>query len=175
MVMHGKWKKALARIVESPDAPAGATEPTWGHAREFHEYLVEVSTSRQTIQGTVGMTSLFIHAVGEPMAVEVNLKTGEVRIDKLRMSEMLSQQAQSLRTDAWMARQAQAGGGAQGGVAGPSLGASGPAPTSPSPGRAGDPSGSAEERLARLQQLHDKGLLTESEYQAKREQIIGEI
>jgi Short C-terminal domain len=35
--------------------------------------------------------------------------------------------------------------------------------------------GSVEERIAKLQQLHDKGILTESEYQAKRQQIINEI
>jgi hypothetical protein len=32
--------------------------------------------------------------------------------------------------------------------------------------------GSAEERLAQIKQLLDKGILSESEYQAKRQQII---
>jgi hypothetical protein len=35
--------------------------------------------------------------------------------------------------------------------------------------------GTAEERLTKLQQLFDKGILTESEYQAKRQQIISSL
>gem|GEM_PF-4802942 len=65
----------------------------------------------------------------------------------------------------------------QSGVAGPLLGAFDPAPPSPSRGGADadGQGGTAQERLARLQQLHDNALLTEAEYQAKRKQMISEI
>jgi len=179
MIMRGKWEKALARIVESPDAPAGATEPTFypGHGREYHDYLVEVgSPNGQMVRARVGLTSTFVHAVGEPMAVEVNFKTGEVRLDLPRMSELMLQQANSRRTAAWLERQAPAGGIAQSGAVGPLLGAFDPVPPSPARGGAdADDRGTAAERLARLRQLHDNALLTEAEYQARREQIISEI
>ncbi len=54
----------------------------------------------------------------------------------------------------------------------------GPVPGAPGGGLGGAPGfspagqGGVEERLAMLKQLHDRGVLTESEYQAKRQQII---
>jgi hypothetical protein len=48
---------------------------------------------------TVGMVSMFVHAVGEPMAVEVNFKTGEMMVDKQAEAEILRRQAQSYRAD----------------------------------------------------------------------------
>jgi hypothetical protein len=51
-----------------------------------------------------------------------------------------------------------------------------PGYTSPAPAAgafdSGGGHGSAEERLAQIKQLLDKGILSESEYQAKRQQII---
>jgi hypothetical protein len=165
MVVLGKWVKASATIIESPDAPAGATEPTFGRTREYHEYMVEtLGPKGQPFRGYVGMKSAFIHAVGEPMAVEVNVKTGQIRLDPQGMSAIIRQQAESRRGSAWLASQARAG-AADDGAVGPVPGAAG----------AADGSASAENRLATLKQLHDKGMLTEAEYQAKREQIIGEI
>jgi putative oligomerization/nucleic acid binding protein len=49
-----------------------------------------------------------------------------------------------------------------------------PAPPAGAFGSGGGP-GSAEERLAQIKQLLDKGILSESEYQAKRQQIIDEL
>lgn len=142
MSMRGKWEKVLARIVESADASAGATKPALspGHGRENHDYVVEVGLpGGQALRATVGLVSMFVHAVGEPMAVEVNLKTGEIRLDLPGMSELIRQQAQSLRTEAWLARQDQAGVSADSGAAGPLLGAVDPSPPPPAPGTAGAP------------------------------------
>lgn len=95
--MRDKWVAALATIIESPEAPPGATGPTFGHAREYHDYLVEAQAPNgQALRAHVGMQSLFIHAVGEPLPVEVNFKTGQVRIDKPRMAEMIKQQKPAL-------------------------------------------------------------------------------
>lgn len=45
------------------------------------------------------------------------------------------------------------------------------------PGGFGQPAGegSPQERIAQLQQLRDQGMLTQSEYDAKRQQIIDQI
>jgi len=152
--MHGKWVKALATIVESPDAPAGATEPASspGHGLDFHQYLVEVTgPGGQVVRGPIGLVSLFVRAVGEPIAVEVNFKAGELRLDRTRMAGILRQQAGSRRSAALPGTEP--GGGMPG----------------------GRQAGSAEERLARLQDLRGKGLLDDAEYRAQRERILGEL
>ena len=152
--MRGKWAKALATIVESPDAPAGATESAFspGRGLDFHQYLVEVTgPGGQVVRGVIGLVSLFVRAVGEPMAVEVNFKTGELRLDRTGMALILRQQAASHREAALLAIE----------------------PDDAAPG--GHQAGSAEERLTRLADLRDKGLLTDTEYQARRDRIIGEL
>ena len=152
--MHGRWARALARIVESPDAPADATGPALspGRGLDFHQYLVEVTgPGGQVVRGTIGLVSLFVRAVGEPIAVEVNFKAGELRLDRTRMAEMLRLEAISHRTAASLA--AESGGGTPG----------------------GHQAGSTEERLVRLQDLRDKGLLDDAEYRAQRERILDEL
>jgi hypothetical protein len=108
--MRDKWEKARGTIVESPDAPPGATGPTYSVGlRSSHDYVVEVAAPRgQMLRAVVSMTSKFIHAVGEPMAVEVNVKTGEVRLDAERMSLILHAQAQEHALNLRLAREAQA-------------------------------------------------------------------
>jgi len=49
------------------------------------------------------------------------------------------------------------------------------APSAFDPFSGGAGQGTVEDRMAKLQQLYDKGILTESEYQAKRQQIINGI
>lgn len=97
--MRGRFHKVVGRIVESPDAPVGATGPTLGSSRTSHFYTVEVPTPKgQPLLGSVELTSLFIHMVGEPMAVEVNFKTGEMVLDKQAEAQILKRQAESMRT-----------------------------------------------------------------------------
>lgn len=153
--MRGKWVKVRGTIVGSPDAPPGATKATLGRSRENHDYVVEVQDGKgQVLRATVGMVGLFVHAVGEPMAVEVNFKTGEVRLDNQAEAQILRQQAETMRVEASMAHPASAVTGAPVMVGG---------------------AGTAEDRLAQLKQLHDKGILTEPEYQAKRAEIISQL
>ena len=95
------------------------------------------------VRATVGMVGFFVHAVGEPMAVEVNFKSGEVRLDRQAEAEILRQQAETMRVEASMALPASAVTSRSAPVGG---------------------AGTAEDRLAQLKQLHDKGILTESEY-----------
>jgi hypothetical protein len=98
--MRGRMHKAVGRIVESPSTPAGATGPTMGHGRETRYYTVEVvSPNGQPVRGSVGLTSLFIHAVGEPMAVQVNFRTGEMILDDQAEALLLREQATSMRTE----------------------------------------------------------------------------
>lgn len=153
--MRGKWEKVRGTIVESPDAPPGATKSTMALSRENHDYVVEVQDRKgQVLRARVGMVGLFVHAVGEPMAVEVNFKTGEARLDKQAEAQILRQQAETMRVEASMAPPASAATG--------------------SPVMA-DSTGTAEDRLAKLKQLHDNGILTGSEYQAKRAEIISQL
>jgi hypothetical protein len=153
--MRGRWEKVRGTIVESPDAPPGATKPTMGRSRQNHDYVVEVQDRKgQVLRATVGMAGFFVHAVGEPMAVEVNFKTGEVRLDKEAEAGILRQQAETKRVEASMAL---------------------PAPAVTGSFETADGTGTAEGRLAQLKQLHDKGILTESEYQAKRAEIISQL
>ena len=111
----------------------------------------------------------FIHAVGEPMAVEVNFKTGEMKLDGPHMAEILSAQAESYRTAAEFGLNEVAG------DAVPRRSGSGsppPPPAAPAPAhRPGGHMASPEQRLKALKNLLDKGLLTESEYEAKRAEI----
>jgi hypothetical protein len=169
--MRGRWAQIRGTIVESPDAPPGATGPTFGLSRENHTYVVEVTgPGGQVLRGTVDMLGRFIHAVGEPMAVEVNFKTGEMKLDGPRMGEILSAQAESCRTAAQFGLHEVAGDAA---AAQAGFGAPSPPPAPPAP--AHRPSGHAaspEQRLTALKNLHGKGLLTEAEYEAKRAEII---
>lgn len=153
--MRGKWEKVRGTIVESPDAPPGATKAVLTRSRENHDYVVEVQDRKgQALRVTVGMVGMFVHVVGEPMAVEVNFKTGEVRLDNQAEAGILRQQAETMRVEASMALPASAVTGASGTSGG---------------------AGTTEGRLAQLKELHDKGILTESEYQAKRAEIISQL
>ncbi len=154
-IMRGRWEKIRGTIVESADAPPGATKSTMARSRQEHDYVVEVQDRKGgVLRATVGMAGFFVHAVGEPMAVEVNFKTGEVRLDRQAEAAILRQQAETMRVQASMGLSASA-------VMGSPVTADG--------------SGTAEDRLAQLRQLHDKGILTDSEYQARRAEIIGQI
>ena len=169
--MRGKWVGIRGTIVESPDAPPGATGSTLGHARENHTYVVEVTgPNGQVLRGNVDMFGAFIHAVGEPMAVEVNFKTGEMKLDGPHMAEILYAQAESARTAARLGLNEVAGDGAPplGGFGSPSPP---PAPIAPAH-RTGGHAASPEQRLTALKSLLDKGLLTQPEYDAKRAEII---
>lgn len=98
--MRGKWEEVRGTIVESADAPPGATKSTMGRSRENHDYVVEVRDRKgEVLRATVGMIGIFVHAVGEPMAVEVNFKTGEIRLDRQGEAEILRQQAQTMRVE----------------------------------------------------------------------------
>lgn len=124
-------------------------------SRENHDYVVEVQDRKgQVLRATVGMVGVFVHVVGEPMAVEVNFKTGEMRLDNQAEAAILRQQAETMRVEAAMASPVSAVTGASGTAGG---------------------AGTAEDRLAQLKELHDKGILTESEYQAKRAEIISQL
>jgi hypothetical protein len=165
--MRGNWKQVRGTIVESPDAPPGATEPTLTLLRDNHDYVVEVAGPKgQLIRGTVGMVSMFVHAVGEPMAVEVNFKTGEMQVDKQAEAVILKQQAATKRLEPRVARETPL----------PSSAASTSAPRlSMTESDAASGAGTVEQRLTRLKLLVDKGILTESEYQAKRAQMLNEL
>jgi len=158
--MRGKWAQIRGMIVESPDAPPGAIGPTFGLSRENHTYVVEVTgPSGQVLRGTVGMLGRFIHAVGEPMAVEVNFKTGEMKLDGPRMGEILSAQADSYRTAAQLGLKEVAGDAAPPQAR---FGAPSPPPAPAAPAhRPGGHAPSPEQRLTAVKNLHDKGLLTE--------------
>jgi putative oligomerization/nucleic acid binding protein len=172
--MRGKWEKARGRIVESPDAMAGATKSALGGARKDHGYVAEVTgAGGQALRARVEMPGIFVRAVGEPIAVEVNFKTGEVRIDRHGMVDLLREQAQS---------ELAAGRAARGQVSTDSSSArpvsGSPAYPSALPPGAFDTTGGAgsvQERLARLRQLLDSGILTESEYDSRRRDIVGQI
>lgn len=174
--MRGRWAQVRGTIVESPDAPPGATGPTLGLSRGTHTYVVEVTgPNGQVLRGSVDMLGIFIHAVGEPMAVEVNFKSGEMKLDGPRMAEILRAQAESHRTAASLGLNEVAGDAAPALGAFASPPARSPSPSPPSAGQPHRPSGhvaSPEQRLTALMNLRDKGLLTESEYEAKRAEIV---
>ena len=165
--MREKWEKAQGTIAESPDAPPGATEPTFQRASADHQYVIEVATpSGRPLRTTVATFSRFVHAVGEPIFVEVNFKTGEARIDNRAMAQLALRQTEDRSPSAITPRSPAAG----------SMTAGQPAvPYSTRAFDAGAGQGTVQDRLARLQQLLDKGILTESEYQAQRQQIISGI
>ncbi len=92
--MRGKWEKARGKVVESPDAVVGAAWPTFSGTRAAHPYVVELaSPTGQVLRARVELAGIFVRAVGDPLAVEVNFKTGEVRIDRPGMAELLREQA----------------------------------------------------------------------------------
>lgn len=172
--MREKWIKARATIVESPDSPEGATGPTFHAMSGEHHYVIDIpAPDGQFHRTTVTMFGRFVHEVGAPLFVELSTKTGEVKVDFHAMSQLAQSQLASHRL-------------AEGELPGR------PARTAPGgrPGPAGSPAGSgtsfsafgttggsgtAEQRLAQLRQLLDKGILTESEYAAKRQGIISEL
>jgi hypothetical protein len=244
-----KWESARGTIVEAHSRPAS------GHslgAAQYPEcrYVIEVrKPTGAVIRGEVTERSVFLHAVGTTIGVEVHAKTGEIRLDPDAVADPvrgmptmadhvigpggqelpvhmepgeIGNLAQSVRSGDPAARQAaidrlrelrdhardraaqqQAGGGPTSPAAGFSeepvgfseepVGFSsfsepaGFAPVSqPSPVSPYSPSmssfgafdtsggqGTKDERIARLQQLLDKGILTESEFGAQRQQILG--
>jgi hypothetical protein len=106
--MRGKWEKARGKVVESPDAVPGAAWPAFSGTREIHGYVVELQgPGGQVLRAPVEMPGIFVRAVGEPIAVEVNFKTGEIRIDRHGMAEILREQASSERAAARLTRPAQ--------------------------------------------------------------------
>jgi hypothetical protein len=120
--MRGKWEKALGKFVESPDAVPGAAWPTFSGSRETHRYVVELpGPGGQVLRAPVEMPSIFVRAVGDPLAVEVNVKTGEVRIDRPGMAELLRQQASAEHVAAQLARPAQTDVARDEGFGGPSF------------------------------------------------------
>jgi hypothetical protein len=166
--MREKWEKAQGTIVESPDAPPGATGPTFLHASGDHQYVIDVATpAGRSVRATVTAFSRFVHAVGEPIFAEVNVKTGEARIDNHAMAQLALRQVDDRTRPAANPRSPAAAGGVTAGQPAGSFPA-GAFDTSGGPG-------AVEERLARLQQLLGKGILTESEYQAQRQQVISGI
>lgn len=243
-----KWEQAQATVIGVQDAP-----PT-GHASSSHlehQYLVEVRLpSGDVLRGSVTQRSLIPHPAGSPIPVQVNAKSGEIRIDPAAKAESMRDligEARQLRAQMGQAAGTGAApipGGAAGlaalaagtatgsvhiiGAAGPDLTAAGvsasevtglaqammsgdaaarqaaverlkqikeqathQAGTGPStfdpvsPPVSGPPpdtfgsfdlgpgEGSTEQKLARLRQLLDKGILTDSEYQAQAQQLTG--
>jgi hypothetical protein len=240
-----KWESARGTIVEAHSRPAS------GHslgAAQYPEcrYVIEVrKPTGAVIRGEVTERSVFLHAVGTTIGVEVHAKTGEIRLDPDAVADPvrgmptmadhvigpggqelpvhmepgeIGNLAQAVRSGDSAARQAaidrlrelrdhardraaqqQA---APGTAIGEPVGFSSfsepagfssfsepagfapisqPAPVSPYPPSvssfgAFDTSGgqgTKDERIARLQQLLDKGILTESEFGAQRQQILG--
>jgi hypothetical protein len=96
-----------------------------------------------------------------------------MKLDGPRMSEILSAQAESYRTAAQLGLHEVAGDAAppQAGFGSPSPP---PAPAAPAH-RLGGHAATPEQRLTALKNLFDKGLLTESEYEAKRAEIINAL
>ncbi len=120
--MRGKWEKARGKVVESPDAVPGAAWPTFSGSRAIHGYVVELAgPGGQVLRAPVEMPGIFVRAVGDPLAVEVNFKTGEVRIDRPGMVQILRELASSERAAAQIARPAQTDGGGDDGFGGPSF------------------------------------------------------
>jgi len=57
--------------------------------QELRDYLVEVrKPNGEMLRTTVSETSRFMHALGSPMAIEINFKTGEAKIDVHGMSKL---------------------------------------------------------------------------------------
>lgn len=211
---QGNTIKATGTIIESPDAPPGATGPTFLAAAGSHEYVIDVAQPNgQLVRAKVTMSSRFVHPVGAAVPVELNTKTGDVTVNHHAMSQiamaLMRDHPDAVPGSAAQARSARilpdsAVSPAEPGTFDPiSAGRSRPGgPT----GAFGEPVGSfalgdsadsfalgdpadsfgafgafdigkesADQRIARLRQLLEKGQLTESEFQAQRQQIISGI
>jgi hypothetical protein len=167
-----------------------------------HRYVVEVrKPTGEVIRGNVTEKSPYALAVGTFIGVEGHAKTGDIRFDPnaqtYSVAGMLTMTGQMggfqgavgpygagapaarkaatdrLRELSDRAREHPAYQQAGGAPAVPAEGFAGS--SGPSAFDIGGGQGSVEERLATLKQLHDKGVLTDTEYEAKRQQIISSI
>jgi hypothetical protein len=122
------------------------------------------------------------------MHVRVSTKTGEITVDHDAMTQvavqLMKDHPEARPTHVRSGQPVRPGPAPQGvtpAVAsppGPVGSAPGPVGSAPGPvGSAFDTTGgagTADERIARLRELLDKGILTESEFQAKRQQVLGQ-
>jgi hypothetical protein len=115
------------------------------------------------------------------MHVRVSTKTGEITVDHDAMTQVavqLMKDHPEARPNHVRSGQPVRPGPAPQGVT-PAV-ASPPGPVGSAPGPVGSAfdttggAGTADERIARLRELLDKGILTESEFQAKRQQVLGQ-
>ena len=176
--MREKWHKATAMIVESHDNPPDAVGPAFHVSADVHEYVIEVVGPQGPRRVTVAMFSRFVHEAGALIYVEISGKTGEVKVDHDAMSEVAVQLMKDHPEAApGYARRRQLPDESPASTS-PVLFPSGPpaAPIVQSSFSAFDTDGGdgpPEQRIAMLKQLLDKGILTESEFNAKRRQILG--
>ncbi len=181
--MREKWLKATAMIVESRDNPADAVGPTFHVTADVHEYTIEIVTAQGPRRARVSMFSRFVHEVGALMHVEVSNKTGEVKVDHDAMTKVAVQLMKDHPEAApgYVRYQRPREPAASSSLDPPAAPIpqqqwNPPAPAMPSAFSAFDTDGGdgpPEQRIARLKELLDKGILTESEFNAKRRQILG--
>jgi len=76
-----KWEPAQGTIVEAQGGPVPG-HVHGGAAHREHRYVIEVrKPAGEVIRGNVAEKSLFGYPVGSTIGVEVNSKTGEIRLD----------------------------------------------------------------------------------------------
>jgi hypothetical protein len=86
-----KWEKVTARVVGLQGGgalPAPGSGPSMG-MQEPRDYVVEIrKPSGELLRTTVSETGRFMHSLGSPMAIEINFKTGEAKIDPHGMAKL---------------------------------------------------------------------------------------
>ncbi|HEX9065989.1 MAG TPA: SHOCT domain-containing protein [Streptosporangiaceae bacterium] len=79
--------KATGKVLVSPDAPPGASGPTFLATAGAHDYLIEIPAPDGTmIRTTVSTFSRIVHQVGAPIHVEIESRTGTISVDHHAMS-----------------------------------------------------------------------------------------
>jgi hypothetical protein len=85
MVGH-KWVKAMATVVSvrglPGEPPPQGPEPVFSITQALREYVVEVRDAKgQVLRAALSHNSRFVYPVGSALPVEVNFKSGEVKLD----------------------------------------------------------------------------------------------